>query len=377
MTMSYQDALQRCLDALRAGEPLDAVIAAYPQFAAELREEVALTQNLQRLSNAVPAPDAAATSRAAALMNQELLAAQAAERRPRASFWGGFFVRSLAGGALVAVVALIAAGALFSGVFDNGGGAVEAATIEGIVVEAGAGTLTLQTSDGLASVQLDGATITDEDGAPLDATGLDIGEGVVIKARRIAAAKYAATQVTRMAVARLEAWCAREVSSCREAQERFQNTPACTNNPERCKAIIARVEELRIHLENVDKLQDLMQRCREPGSAVCQDLVQFCRQNADLCSGIRDRLQNLQSAVDGNLRERFHSMTERCTGGDGNACADLARFCTEHANLCPATAPLRPAASPTTTRPVTSPTTRPIEQRLVPATVTSTPQRSP
>jgi hypothetical protein len=368
MTTSYQDALQRCLDALRAGEPLDAVLAAYPQYAAELREEVALVQNLQRLANVVPAPDAAATSRAAALMNQELLAAQAAEGQPRASFWGGFFVRSLAGAALVAVVALIVAGGLFSGVFDNSGGAVEAATLEGVVVEADAGTLTLQTSDGLASIQLDGATITDESGAPLDAAGLDIGEGVVIKARRIAAAKYAATQVTRMAVARLEDWCTREVSSCRAAQERFKNTPACTENPDRCKAILARVEELRLHLENVDKLQDLMQRCSAPGNSVCQELVQFCQQHQDLCTGIRNRLETIKSA-DKGLRERFAALVARCQQGDGAACADLTRFCAEHAKLCPATAPSRPAATPTTGRPATNPTT---QQRLAPASTPTT-----
>ncbi len=99
MDTSLETILNDCIDALAAGEPVDQILARYPQEAATLRPLLLTAASLFDLS-ANPAPEARTASRRAFLQ-------QAAASRSRPAFWQRF--------------ALIAASILVFLVFAGGG----------------------------------------------------------------------------------------------------------------------------------------------------------------------------------------------------------------------------------------------------------------
>ena len=52
--MTYEDALESCLQALREGVDLESVLRAFPEHEERLREDLALANQLRSFSNALP-----------------------------------------------------------------------------------------------------------------------------------------------------------------------------------------------------------------------------------------------------------------------------------------------------------------------------------
>ena len=181
--MDYRDALEACLDSIRAGEDRERAIAAYPS-AEQLREDVALSQAVHAYStrNAQPSDDA--TARARLRLNNELagLETNARPKHLPADFGGCRCCR-----------AWLSAWLRWSRSVCWRSQASSAAprrptqtTIDGVVVETNANGIVLQTQDGLQTVALDQASnITDENGAALSATSLQAGQVIQIRAKRL------------------------------------------------------------------------------------------------------------------------------------------------------------------------------------------------
>ena len=89
--MNYNDALEDSLQKLRAGGQLDRVVAAHPQHAARLREDLTTAQQVREASATLPDLSVRAAWRLQSALEAEAAERQAATRRthtPRAGAWG-------------------------------------------------------------------------------------------------------------------------------------------------------------------------------------------------------------------------------------------------------------------------------------------------
>lgn len=356
--MSYRDALERCLQAVRDGATIEDAIAGYPREAGRLRADLRVAAAARRLAAELAGRAEAGVPGARLALQRQLaarrLAAPVASGRtavpaPRLSF---FFQ----GAAALAAVVLLAAGALAGGLPGAGslfGGSVEAATLEGIVLEADGTRLTLQTQDAVESVSVDaGASITDPSGASLAPDSIEAGQAVTIKGRRLADASFAARRIRLDGLGGLQRWCSRFSDRCAEVERRLQPPPErCTVDPAACRRIEAQAEAIRIHLAAVARLDELTRRCRaEDDLAACRELLAFCHQHAAFCGDIVAWLRSLEQRL-AELRDRLRDLIAACREGKAAECLALRRLCEQHVDLCPDGLPA-PAAAPQP-RPVT------------------------
>ncbi len=348
--MDYRDALEACLDSIRAGEDRERAIAAYPEHAEQLREDVALSQAVHAYStrNAQPSDDA--TARARLRLNNELagLRNQRSAKAPSRGLWRMPLLQGLALG----VVALVAVGVLaFSGIF-GGAQTANAETIDGVVVETNANGIVLQTQDGLQTVALDQASnITDENGAALSATSLQAGQVIQIRAKRLRGV-LRAIAVQKRPTGALEAWCRMHAVRCQEVEPKLPPSAlACEASAGPCVLPTpAAGSPAPGSQADRTRLQDLADRCQRNGGAPCEELRTFCRNNLGVCAVLTGWLRTMLGLPD-NAQQRIQIQGQRCQNGSILDCRELRLFCERTNQPCPASTPNRPATKATPRRP--------------------------
>jgi hypothetical protein len=354
--ISYQEALSRCIEAVHNGRNLDEVIASLPgRYTQRLRQDAALTAAVRRYAASVSPPAETARRLASARMQAELSAVRAASPTPSGGFWAGFGLPrfAIAGVALAAVLV----GVSFLLATSKGGdGTVEAATLEGVVLASGDGSLTVQTLDTLEEVTIPlDALLSDESGAQLDLASIEVGQVVVVHGNRPVGGPVSAIKVQRV-LNGLPGWCTDAPARCRQiAQNLQQAQQRCRANPQTCPALQQRIDALISEVTDVAALEELKQRCRETGEDSCQDFTALCRIHPEICiapdppAPIIDRIEE--------ARDRLQSMQRLCAQRDTKACRQVAQICAAHPALCP-DAPRRPA-EPLAPRPAPTSTLQP------------------
>jgi len=340
VTLAYEDALQQVLDALHAGDDVEGAFERFPDHAAALREDVRLSEAVTRLASAVPAPRAEARAHASRRMLAQLDGERAAAPKSRWSF-GNIWLPRYALAAAVVAIAVLGAGLLL----DGGGATVEAATIEGVVVDNQDGTLTVQTLEALERVQVPAGTrVSDVAGAPIGLRGIEVGQVVVIDLQR-RGNDLVAKRIQRY-VESIEAWCADASARCQALTQGLEQAKrACERSPGACVVAIERLEQLRLRAADSAALEQLKQRCRAGEDGACRQIVTFCREHTDMCGALPPADPPIadRPVIDNRLRGLLAS----CLSGDEAACRRLAQACNLYADLCPADeVPLPPEASP-------------------------------
>jgi hypothetical protein len=355
---------------------VDDVIARMPEHADALREDLRLTvavRNYARTVGPSPSARAGANQRLMASLQEQRIASASTPVREHA-WWGGALPR-FAIAAAVVVVAFVAFAAL-----DRGNGpTVEAATIEGVVLENEGGSLTVQTLDALEEVTIPSdAAVSDASGAPINVAGITPGEVVVIHAQRRGDA-VVAQQVARL-VDNIEAWCNDDSARCEVLTDRLRDLEAnCEEHPVSCRIAVHEINQLRMRAAETARMESLKNRCRGGGPLACDELASFCSDHRDLCANVAPFIP----APNTELRERVRQLLQSCQQGDASACRQLTQVCQDNAGVCP-NAPSRPNPNTSSTQPTVtpvartvtdSPTATPGTQRPVEPTATEATQR--
>ena len=340
MTVSYEDALQQVLESLRGGENLDAVIARFPEHEAALREDVRVSGLVTRLASAAPAPSAAARADAFRRMQAQMTTERGAgSSKPWWSFGSLGFARYAVAAAVVVLVVI--GGALVLG--RGGTPGVEAATIEGVVVDNGSGMLTVQTADALEQVSVPpGTQVSDTDGAPADLNGIEAGEVVVIDVQRTRH-EVVAKRIQRR-IETLETWCSDDSARCQGVVTGLEKAQAaCEKSAAACLVATNRIEQVRSQVVDASEVNQLRLDCRNGDQAACREFVTFCRTHLVLCGATTPP----EGSDAQPIRSRVAGLLRTCLQGDESACARLAGACEQYPNLCPVDSPLRPDGSAT------------------------------
>lgn len=346
----YEEALARCMDAVRGGAEVEAALAAVPErYHEQLRRELAFAARLARAAAGAPGPSDAAERLAAARLMAQLQAGRAAGAGGAPPAGGrGFFAAFPRFAFLPLAVAVGGLALLALGVIrpaGGGPGTAEAATLEGVVVDSSMDSITVQTLDSLEEVIVPaGAVVANQDGSRLDVAAIQAGEVVVVKGMRAQKGKLVAKSVERL-VEGLQGWCRDRPLRCRELERKLrQAEQQCRQAPQACAAPVDGLPPVIKRAVDIAQLEDLKQRCRSAGQAACQDVVSYCRQNLDVCA---DSKPPAFPDRPDDLRERVRILEQGCRDRDTLACRQLAQACARLPGVCDAILPAtEPPARP-------------------------------
>jgi hypothetical protein len=330
----YTEALSICIDALRKGATLEEALTRVPsRYHQRLRVELETVQSLQLVAAGVAEPANEGAASASMRFRTELAELRAA-REAKAS--AGIWTLPRVGAIAAVVIAVLAFGLFFGLRADDQ--TVEAATIEGVVVESNSGAITLQTLDTLEQVTVPRGALISDGGAAIDLGSIQPGQVVLVKGNRLAQGAVAARTVDRVA-AGLQAWCAHQGDRCQQLEHRLQETKQRCEGAARCVVAKERLAPLLERLGELAVLEDLGQKCREL-PADCLDLVLFCRAHDGICGG--PGLAPPSGERPEETRERLRSLDERCRQGEVERCRQLGLACGNHPALCQEDVPARP-----------------------------------
>ena len=283
--MTYSDALALALDAVRGGEPLEDVVARLPQHAARLRADVVLTREVSRFATAVRPPSDQARASAAAGLQGQLRASRAAAAEAKPVGRRPWLRRAPALPRLAAFAVAVAALALAAVALLPGGDGrtVEAAVLEGVVIERDGDSLTIQTLDALEQIFVPADTpISDVAGVRIAFDRISVGEVVVVAVQR-SRGSVVAQQVAKLQES-IDVWCSDASERCRVLADRLDAAEAdCRLEPRACQAFVERLAELRLRATDVASLEELKARCRSGNATACESLVAFCRAHSAIC----------------------------------------------------------------------------------------------
>ena len=367
--MTYSDALALALDVVRGGEPLEDVVARLPQHAARLRADVVLTREVSRFATAVRPPSDQARASAAAGLQGQLRASRAAAAEAKPVGRRPWLRRAPALPRLAAFAVAVAALALAAVALLPGGDGrtVEAAVLEGVVIERDGDSLTIQTLDALEQIFVPADTpISDVAGVRIAFDRISVGEVVVVAVQR-SRGSVVAQQVAKLQES-IDVWCSDASERCRVLADRLDAAEAdCRLEPRACQAFVERLAELRLRATDVASLKELKARCRSGNATACESLVAFCRAHSAICGDLPLALPG-DVGEDADPRERLRRLRESCAAGSAAACRQLSSLCESTPALCPADL-VRPSPTPAPgLRPEPTPTaTRPIEATPTPA----------
>jgi hypothetical protein len=331
----YTDALSICIEALRQGAALEeALTRVPPRYHQRLRLELETVQSLRRVAAGVAEPEDESAKSASMRFRTELVELRAASETKASS--GHIWTPARAGAVAAAAIAVLAFGLFFGLRAEDQ--TVEAATVEGVVVESKSGAITLQTLDSLEQVTVPrGALISDASGGAIDLGSIEPGQVVLVKGNRIAQGTVAARTVDRIA-AGLPAWCANQSDRCQQLEHRLQETKQRCEGSPRCLVAKERLASLLERLGELAVLEDLGQKCHEL-PADCRDLVRFCRTHDGICGGSGLPAPSEQPE---DAREPLRSLAEKCRQGEVERCRQLGQACGNLPALCPEDVPARP-----------------------------------
>jgi hypothetical protein len=252
---------------------------------------------------------------------------------------------------------------------DRGNGpTVEAATIEGVVLENQGGSLTVQTLDALEEITVPSdAAVSDASGAVIGLDGIEPGEVVRIQAQRRGQA-VVAQQVARL-VANIEAWCNDDSQRCDVLTDRLRELEQnCQDRPVACRIALQEINQLRLRAAQTARMESLKTRCRGGGPFACDELASFCREHPDLCTYVAPFIPTPNT----ELRERVRQLLQSCQQGEATACRQLTQVCQDNPDACPNvpsrrpnTSSTPPTATPSARTTTDAPTSTPQTQRLV------------
>jgi hypothetical protein len=330
----YTDALAICIEALRRGATLEEALTRVPsRYHSQLRVELETVQSLQRVAAGVAEPANEGAKSASMRFRTELAELRAASEAKASA--GHIWTPARAGAVAAVAIAVLAFGLFFGLRAEDQ--TVEAATVEGVVVESTSGAMTLQTLDSLEQVTVPRSALISDGGGPIDLASIEPGQVVLVKGNRIAQGTVAARTVDRIA-AGLPAWCANQSDRCQQLEHRLQETKQHCEGAPRCLVAKERLASLLERLGELAVLEELGRKCREL-PADCRDLVRFCRAHDGICGGSELPESSEQPA---DARERLRSLAERCRQGEVDRCRQLGQACGNHPALCPEDVPARP-----------------------------------
>jgi hypothetical protein len=340
MRLAYEDALQQVLESLQAGEEIESAVERHPDHATALRQDARFAQALAASAEVIPAPPPPVRAGAQRRLQAQLEVERS--RIPSATRGSALKTPRLAmAGIVVAVVAVL--GALI--VLDGSGTAVEAATIEGVVVENEGGRLTVQTLDALELVSVPADTpVSDVAGSPLSLDVVVVGQVVVIDVER-RGNDVVARRIERYEES-IEAWCRDDSQRCRALSESLERArQQCGLSARACLAAVGKLETLRARAATAARLEELKQACRGGAADACRQLLAFCRDHSDVCHDFVPVLPPLDGP---KVADRLRELDEDCTTGDEGACRRLSEVCDAYPAYCASDVPSRPAgAEPT------------------------------
>ncbi len=286
--MRYEDVLEQCLATARRGEDVEPLIAAHPQFAEQLRLDLAAAASARRVATALPG--IGPTTRQAFRTNLAQQRQQQAARKQR-SFWPAFRMPALALAAASAVVVIVAA-VLVGGIFSTN--TAEASTIEGVVVQNDSGTLTVQTDTDIQTIEVQNdLTVNDSTGAAIDLASLEPGQLVVIHGKPGGARVFRALRIELRAANDLLPWCQQHPIACREIERNIsQRVSDCAADQLICQRIRDRLDQIKQQVNLSDRLQQLKDSCDGGTQTACREIVGFCQNNPGVCDTIRAWLRS-------------------------------------------------------------------------------------
>jgi hypothetical protein len=295
--ISYNDALEDCLNVMRSSGDVPAAVARYPEHDAALRDDLRIAYALRQAAQRA-LPTEAAEMRAAMRLTSALREARAEAqpvRRAGGFGWLAGVLRPLAV-AGVAVVALVVFGLGATGTVSNPlGGATnaEASTVEGVVVDNANGTLTLETAQGLTKVDLNQKpTIQDDAAKLLTISDIEAGQVVRIQAKKTPQGALVAKQIDRKAVSALKDWCADNGDACHEVAPRLEDlTTQCRAGDQQCQRIQQSITDVQKGLKELtQRIIDLKNRCVDSrDQAACRQLMQTCKDHPIVCAELKIR----------------------------------------------------------------------------------------
>lgn len=294
----YEDALNDCLEVIRAGGDVRAAVARYPEHEAALRDDVRVAYALRRATFAIVPPEGAETRASLRLANAlRELRAEVQPSRPSASPFGWLAgaLRPLAlSGVAAAVLVVFALGA--TGSLSNpfgGASSAEASTVEGVVVENKNGTLTLETPQGLTKVDVNQKPAVQDDSLRLlSIADIEAGQVVRIEAKKTPQGALVARQVNRGPLNALQDWCADNGDACKEVAPRLETlTSQCRPGDQQCARIQQSVSDLQQGLKALSqRLQALRDRCVDGRDGMaCRQLAKACQDHAIVCADLKIR----------------------------------------------------------------------------------------
>jgi hypothetical protein len=306
--ISYNDALEDCLDVMRSGGDLRNAVARYPQHADALGDDVRIAYALRRAAFSVVPPEGAETRASLRLANalREARPAQRASASPFGWLTGALRPIAVAG---VAVVALVAFGLGATGNVSNplgGATSAEASTVEGVVVENRDGTLTLETAQGLTKVDLNQKPMIQDDMAKLLTIGdIEAGQVVRIEAKKTPQGALVAKQINRKPITAvaLQDWCTDNGDACHEVAPRLEAVSTqCRPGDQQCLRIQQSVTNLQQGLKALmQRITELKNRCGESRDApACRQLMQVCKDHPLVCADLKIRPANGLGGGQGN-----------------------------------------------------------------------------
>jgi hypothetical protein len=286
MKVRYEDALQEALDARGEDSGVQAVIERYPEHAEALREDLELSGAIGRAEGTVTSPRAEIRANALLRLQDQLDTERRATQKRRTWPFGGLQAPRFAIAAAVVALAVLGAGLLFG----TSGSTVQAATIDGVVVENSGDSLTVQTLDSLEQVTVPpDAKVADVAGATVSLGAIQPGQMVTIKGQRRNQAIVAA-KIQRYADS-IEAWCSGDAEQCQHLSDSLEKAAqACQHSLQACAVARDRIEALRQRAIETLRIERLKQACRDGNRRACVEVLAFCRLHDLPCSGL-DRLQ--------------------------------------------------------------------------------------